>query len=218
MNPTCPLCLSRAPLPLGRAHDRPCFECSQCRLAFVAPEHRPSPEVERARYETHENDLRDPGYRQFLDRVRLPLVERLPPGAEGLDYGAGPGPALSVMLDESGYPTAIYDPFFAPDAAPLQRTYDFITCTETIEHMFDPARELDQLDALLRPGGWLGIMTEVRDPDQPLDSWWYVRDPTHVCFYQSATLEWIARDRGWHLERPHRNVALYRKPPASSGS
>ena len=212
MDPVCPLCLSRESRPIAHAHDRAYFQCPRCALAFVPPRFRLSPEAERARYETHQNRPDDPGYRQFLDRLRAPLVERLPPGAEGLDYGAGPGPTLSVMLEESGFPTAIYDPFFAPDLKPLERTYDFITCTETMEHMFDPATELDRLDAVLRPGGWIGIMTEVRDSDQPLEAWWYIRDPTHVCFYQPATLEWIARDRGWRLERPHPNVALYRKP------
>ncbi len=162
--------------------------------------------------ETHENDPTDPGYRAFLDRLASPLIERLPAGAEGLDYGAGPGPTLSKMLEEAGHPTAVYDPFFAPDRSRLDRTYDFITCTETAEHFHAPGEEFVRLDGLLRQAGWLGLMTEVRDESRPFESWWYVRDATHVCFYSADTLRWIGDRFDWELERPHRNVALFRKP------
>ena len=50
----------------------------------------------------------------------------------GLDFGAGPGPALAAMMSEDGFDVAIYDPFFQPDAEALQRKYDFITSTETV--------------------------------------------------------------------------------------
>lgn len=207
---SCILCGSDAVRPAARAHGRDYFACGECGLAFLAPEQRLSREEERARYEQHENDPADARYRTFLARLGTPLMARLPAGAAGLDYGSGPGPALSVMMEEAGYPTAIYDPFFAPDEAPLSRTYDFVTCTETFEHFYSPADELERLDGLLRPGGWLGLMTELRD-GQDLEKWWYLRDPTHVCFYAAETLEWIARSRGWTLERPRASVALYRK-------
>ncbi|HEX6640119.1 MAG TPA: class I SAM-dependent methyltransferase, partial [Thermoanaerobaculia bacterium] len=187
--------------------------CDTCGLTFVEPAQRPSTEAERARYATHRNDPDDAGYRAFLWRAAGPLLERLAPGAEGLDYGSGPGPTLSRMMREAGHPTADYDPFFAPDAAALARTYDFVTCTETAEHFFDPAAELDRIDGLLRPGGWLALMTTMRDDTLDFADWWYARDPTHVCFYRPRTMEWIAHRHGWQLERPHPNVALFRKPP-----
>lgn len=210
--PHCPLCAEPDPPPLVEVHGRTYGECARCRLVAMAPADRLSAAEERARYEMHENDAADPAYREFLDRVASPLLERLPAAAAGLDYGAGPGPALSRMLEEAGHPTAVYDPFFAPDRAALARTYDFVTCTETAEHFHAPREEFRRLDSLLRPGGWLGLMTEVRDESQPFETWWYARDPTHVCFYGPATLRWLADHFGWELERPHRNVALFRKP------
>ncbi|HSH45355.1 MAG TPA: methyltransferase domain-containing protein [Longimicrobiales bacterium] len=186
-----------------------------CALAWVPPEHRLDAAAERARYETHENDPADPGYRQFLDRLASPLIQRLRPGDQGLDYGSGPGPTLSLMLAEAGFPTAIYDPFFASDPTPLTRAYRFITCTETVEHFYQPAGELDRLDSLLKPGGLLAVMTRPRDGED-LESWWYARDPTHVCFYHSRTMRWIAESRGWALERPHPHVFLFRKPVQKS--
>lgn len=193
------------------AHGREYFECDACGLTFMAPAQRPSAAAERARYETHENDPSDPGYRAFLDRLCAPLIERLPAGAEGLDYGAGPGPTLSLMLDEAGFHTSIYDPYFAPERRALERTYDFITCTETAEHFFDPAAEFARLDRLLRPGAWLGIMTTMRPEHSALGDWWYARDPTHVCFYRRRTMDWIAARHDWSAERAHENVTLFRK-------
>jgi len=91
------------------------------------------------------------------------------------------------------------------------QAYDFITCTETAEHFVDPRAEFDRFDVLLRPGGWLGVMTEVLDEDRIFETWRYARDPTHVCFYGRRTFDWIADRFGWALERPHPNVALFRK-------
>lgn len=213
---SCPLCGGDEPEPFRELGGGWYYRCATCALVFLDPRNRLTAPEERARYETHENDPSDPGYRAFLDRLGAPLVARLTPGAEGLDYGSGPGPTLSVMLEERGFTMSVYDPFFSPDAGVLERSYDFVTCTETAEHFFEPGRELDRLDGLLRDGGWLGVMTSVLTDDIVFEDWWYVRDPTHVCFYAPDTLEWIAHRYGWTLERPGPNVALFHKPRGKS--
>jgi SAM-dependent methyltransferase len=211
-SPRCPLCRSAGVRPLAPAHGRSYRECGVCGLVHVPPEHRLGPAEELAHYGTHENDPEDPGYRAFLDRLAAPLALRLPAGAEGLDFGSGPGPALSRMMRERGFSMEQYDPFFAPDADALRRTYDFVACTETAEHFFHPAEEFERLDRLLRPGGWLGVMTELLREDRALEGWRYARDPTHVCFYRPRTMHWIAERFGWSVELPHPNVALFQKP------
>jgi hypothetical protein len=209
--PECPLCRRDTVRRFADAGGRRYFECSTCALVFLAPDQRLERTAERARYDTHENDPSDPRYRAFLSRVADPLVERLSPGAEGLDYGSGPGPTLSVMLEEKGFRVEIYDPFYAPDTEPLDRNYDFVTCTETAEHFFDPREEFERLNALIRPGGLLAVMTEILRDEIDFQDWHYARDPTHVCFYRPATLLWICHRFGWSLEMPHPNVALFRK-------
>jgi SAM-dependent methyltransferase len=214
---TCPLCRADGSTPLAQVQGRRYFRCPKCALTFIDPGQRPSPDEERAHYDTHQNDPDDPRYRAFLARLAAPLAERLMNGAVGLDYGSGPGPALAAMLEERGFRMALYDPFFAPDRSALvATTYDFITCTETAEHFFDPGSEFKRLDAILRPGGWLGVMTQVLDEGRRLTDWRYARDPTHVCFYAPETLAWIAGAFGWSLERPERDVALFRKPAAAN--
>ncbi|MDP6959818.1 MAG: class I SAM-dependent methyltransferase, partial [Planctomycetota bacterium] len=83
----------------------------------------------------------------------------LPSQAKGLDFGSGPGPTLSLLMEESGYEVTLFDPFFAPDRSVLQVCYDFISCSETAEHFSDPRKEFDLFQKLLRPGGVLGVMT-----------------------------------------------------------
>ena len=206
----CPLCAG-APRAFLRADGRDYLRCGTCALTFVPAAQHADPARERARYAEHRNSSDDPGYRAFLDRALAPLTAALPPGAEGLDYGCGPGPAASVMLGERGFATADYDPFFFNDASLLARTYDFVVCTEVLEHLRRPAEDLARLDGLLKPGGLLGVMTGVLEDDSTFGDWWYRLDFTHISFYRPETLAWIARRFGWELSRPSRDAALFRK-------
>jgi hypothetical protein len=207
----CLLCEADRSALRTHAHGRSYYQCERCRLTFVDPGQRLEAEAERAHYGTHENDPHDPRYRRFLSRLAEPLLARLNDGAEGLDYGSGPGPALPLMLEERGCRVRIYDPFFAPDRSALNRTYDFVTATEVVEHFYSPRQEFHRLDRLLRPGGWLGVMTEVLDDERDISLWRYARDPTHVVFLSPATLGWLAEHHAWQLVTPQQGVALFRK-------
>lgn len=167
--------------------------------------------AERAYYGTHENRVDDPGYRRFLAQLAEPLMTHLAPGARGLDYGCGSAPALAAMLNEAGFPTVGHDPFFAPDEALLAVRYDFVTCTEVLEHMHGPLRDLARIDAVLMTGGLLGLMTELRPPMADFPRWHYHRDPTHVGFHSEASLRWIAKQFGWEQLGAGRRVSLWRK-------
>lgn len=210
----CPVCRAGGPLPFLSIDGRDYWRCAVCQARFLDPRQRLSPEDEHAHYLHHENDPDDPRYRRFLAKLAEPLLERLSPGLSGLDYGCGPGPALAAMLREAGHRVDLYDPFFAPSTQPLDRTYDFITCTEVVEHFHDPADEFDRLDRMLSPGGWLGIMTCFQTEDERFANWHYRHDPTHVVFYREATLRCVAGQRGWTCEIPTKDVALMRRPPA----
>ncbi len=213
--PACPLCASadtRHFFTDDRRAGAAYWRCGRCALTFLDPAALPGRQAEFAHYLTHENDVDDPRYRAFLSRLAGPLMERVPAGAAGLDFGCGPGPALARMLGEAGHRVAVYDPFFAPDPAPLDATYDFITCTEAAEHFHDPAAEFARFDRLLRPGGWLGLMTCFQTDDAGFAKWWYRLDPTHVVFYRTETFAWIAGHFGWSCDIPAKDIALLHKP------
>lgn len=207
----CPLCESRRTMPYHRDARRDYRVCPRCTLVFVPPHQRLAPEQERSVYDQHRNAPDDMGYRRFLARLFDPLSARLAPTVEGLDFGSGPGPTLSVMFEEAGHPMRIYDPFYAPDEAALERSYDFITATEVAEHLFEPGRELARLADLLRPGGWLGLMTKRVTTLEAFAEWHYILDPTHVCFFSEASFAWLGETLGMTVEFPAADVVLMRK-------
>lgn len=213
---TCPLCLSEpASLQFERQDprygQRIYFLCDVCGLVFLDPALHLDADAEKARYDSHQNNPADEGYRDFLRRLADPLSEKLRKGDQGLDFGCGPGPTLSLILSERGFEVANYDPFYFPDSGLLKRSYDFVTSTEVVEHLYHPRDVFLTLDQLLKPNGHLGMMTEMLDRPDRFANWWYHRDPTHVCFYQKETFHWIAGWRQWNVEFPRKNVVIYKK-------
>ncbi|MFW5921509.1 MAG: class I SAM-dependent methyltransferase [Polyangiales bacterium] len=195
----CPLCATETG-PFHQDARRAYRACPTCSLVSVPARHHLGPAAERREYELHENDPADSRYRRFLSRAAGAVRARVPPPAEGLDFGCGPAPALSAMLEEDGYAMAVHDEHFAPDPSALARDYDFITATEVLEHLAEPAETLGILLGCLRPGGWLVAMTKrARDRDA-FARWHYIRDPTHVVFFSDATFRWIAARHGLDLE------------------
>lgn len=208
---SCPLCSGSA-RPYHRDARRDYLQCESCDLVFVPPYQHLDVAAARAFYDTHENVLDDPGYRRFLARLFEPMTQRLTPGASGLDFGCGPAPALAAMFAEAGFAMRIYDPLFAPDTAALEQTYDFITSSEVFEHLAAPGTEIARLLGLLRPGGWIGVMTKRVRGHDAFAQWHYIRDSTHVCFFADATFRFIAERHGLDLEFAGPDVALLRKP------
>ncbi|MDI5891651.1 class I SAM-dependent methyltransferase [Halomonas rhizosphaerae] len=208
---TCPLCASTDTGHFHRDGRRDYHRCRRCALVFVPPDQRLGPIEEKAVYDQHQNAPDDPGYRRFLSRLFDPLRERLPPGARGLDFGAGPGPTLSVMFEEAGHPMAIYDPVYSPDRSVLAGSYDFISASEVAEHLFAPGRELAKLADMLPSGGWLGLMTKRVTDQAAFTRWHYILDPTHVVFFSEATFVWLAGQLGMRVEFPATDVALLQK-------
>ena len=96
------------------------------------------------------------------------------------------------MLEAKGLQVRLYDPFYANDATVWQTRYDFNTATEVVEHLREPAVELDRLFGALRPGGWLGLMAKWVDDERWFMQSRYIRDPTHIAFYRADTMRWIA--------------------------
>lgn len=209
----CPVCRAAALRPFLVVEGKAYHRCDACAATVLDPAHRLAPAAELAHYRQHENDPAEPRYRRFLARLADPLQARLAAGSTILDYGCGPGPALAAMLEEAGHEVSVFDPFFAPDRAPLEGCYDAVTCSEVAEHFHDPAGEFDRLSSLLRRGGLLALMTCFQTEDARFADWHYRRDPTHVVFYRETTLRHLAARRGWTIEVPAKDVAILQKRP-----
>lgn len=191
------------------------YQCKRCRLIFAPPKDRPGPKKELARYETHENDPEDEGYRNFLSQLRDPLSALLDPRSKGLDFGSGPGPTLHLMFEEKGHKMKIYDPFYADNPEVFEEMYDFITATEVVEHLYHPGEEFSRLWSCLRPGGYLGIMTKRAEDDESFFADWHYRlDITHVTFYTKETFKWLAKHWGAEVSFKSKRVTIFKKPEA----
>ncbi len=188
----CLLCKSDSGNKIFSNKHRDFFQCMTCDLIFVPPCFHLSQNREKKQYDFHHNNLSDMGYQRFLNQLVTPLLDYLTPGMKGLDFGSGPGPTLHKMLEGLGYKMNIYDPIYANESANLKQQYDFITCTEVVEHFCNPKMAWPILLRLIKERGYLGIMTLLHDEVQDFSTWWYKNDLTHVVFYSSNTMQWLA--------------------------
>lgn len=208
----CPLCGREGSEGFFEDRHRSYCRCAHCALVFVPETYWLDPDEERATYDLHRNDVRDPGYRRFLSRLSIPLSQRLAPGRYGLDFGCGPGPALALLLEEQGHRVNLYDPYYFDDPAALDDCYDFICATEVVEHLRDPAGEFSRLFRMLKPGGRLAIMTKLVIDRQAFSRWHYIRDLTHICFYSRETFKYLAQRFKAGLEFVASDVVFLQKP------
>jgi 2-polyprenyl-3-methyl-5-hydroxy-6-metoxy-1,4-benzoquinol methylase len=189
----CPLCKNEGLNHYHSDKNREYLQCNICMLVFVPHHFWLNPQEEKAIYDLHKNDPADQGYRTFLSRLTLPLLQQLQCNCSGLDFGCGPGPTLSLMLEEQGHTVALFDPFYHDDYEVLAQKYDFICATEVIEHLRAPSVEFERLFSILKPGGWLGLMTKMVRDEQAFCNWHYIRDLTHICFFSRYTFQYLAR-------------------------
>lgn len=186
----CPLCISTS-----RTFFRNEFLiCSVCHGIFRPAQFLPEASIEKNRYLEHNNDVKDLGYRNFVQPLVDSIRKNYTPEHTGLDYGAGPGPVGAAILQELGYIIDLYDPFFHNNVNLLEKKYDYILCCEVIEHFHKPAKEFLLLKNLLKENGILFIMTHIYEPEIFFDNWYYKNDCTHVFIYQKQTIEWIKKN------------------------
>lgn len=208
----CPLCSSKQNKLYHTDKTKEYHQCLECMLIFIPPKFYLKIDEEKAHYDKHENDPSDLGYRKFLGRIFIPLLERLAPQSKGLDFGSGPGPTLSVMLEEKGHSVELFDIFYANKPELFNNEYDFITSTEVAEHLYSPFQELERLWNCIKPGGILALMTE-RYPANSGDfsQWYYIRDPTHVCLFSLDTFKWLANKWNATLSDHGNSVVFFTK-------
>lgn len=208
----CHLCQHQQTHVYYRDRQRAYLRCPNCGLVFVVRMDLLSPEEEKARYDLHQNSPDDVGFRQFLSDFMNPMIERIgPPPLDGLDFGSGQSPVLAMMLEEQGYRMSLYDVYYAPQTDVLAREYDFVTCTETIEHFVEPLKEWSLLISLVKPGGWLGIMTQMVQGSQRFSDMHYITDRTHVSFFSRETFQFLAERDGLYIEFEGDNLIFFRR-------
>ncbi|WP_284217263.1 class I SAM-dependent methyltransferase [Agaribacter marinus] len=209
----CPLCAATVCVFYFKDKKREYFQCETCKLIFVPRCFHLSKAEEKAEYDKHENAIDDEGYLRFLSRCISPLLSIINTSPsvykKGIDFGCGPAPALAHEVRRQGYDMSIYDPYYFPDHEAIQRKYDFVTCTEVVEHFNEPAIDIAQLFSLLAEPAVLIVMTKLVINKERFASWHYKNDPTHVCFYSKETFEFIALQHKVAVEFIGSDVILF---------
>ena len=168
------------------------YDCYGCKAIVLDKKYYLTAAQEKARYETHNNDVNDIRYQNFTLPITKYVLEDCLPTHKGLDFGCGTGPVISSMLQKKGYDIVQYDPFFAPNKNVFNTSYDYIVSCEVFEHFHNPKKEIDRLTSLLKANGILLIMTMLYNDQIEFSSWNYRNDPTHVFIYRKETIAYIA--------------------------
>lgn len=209
----CPLCGSNEVDDFAEASHRHFLVCKRCSLVFAEPADLPDPSTEKNRYQQHQNSKADEGYVKFLKQAIEPALELISSESRMLDYGCGPEPVLSQLLEEKGFYCQNFDPFFYPKEP--EEKFDCIFSTETFEHFHYSHKELKKLTHLLNENGLLVVMTEFYQDAAHFSNWWYTRDFTHVTFYNQSTFEYICSHFGFTLQYTDgKRVVILRKNKA----
>jgi len=204
----CPLCNSKANT--FYLHEvRHFFQCTTCYGIFLDNKLRLTDAEEIKRYNTHNNDVEDKNYQQFVSPITSSIKRDFTVYHKGLDFGAGTGPVISKVLNDANYQIAQYDPFFHKRPLLLESTYDYIACCEVMEHFYNPKKEFTLLKKLLNPIGKLYCMTVLYDHTMDFHSWYYKNDPTHVFLYQQKTIHWIKENFGFSKVRIEKRLITF---------
>lgn len=175
-------------------------------------EYLPEKVIEKERYLTHNNDVNDRRYRNFVSPIVNAVLDDMKPlHHKGLDFGAGTGPVITKILLEKKYNIEPYDPLFLNDRRLLENQYDFIVCCEVIEHFHYPFEEFEMLYNLLEDNGCLYCMTHLYQPNIDFGTWYYKNDPTHVFFYTAKTMEFIKEEIGFQSMKIEDRLVTFKK-------
>lgn len=128
----------------------------------------------------------------------------------GLDFGSGADSAVAPLLRRAGLPVDNYDPYYFPNEDVFENQYDVITSTEVFEHLFAPKDTLVRVLSILNSDGYLGLMTALHD-DINFEAWYYPADPTHVVFYSTQTMNFIAKAYNLELCYIQTPAIIFRK-------
>lgn len=211
----CPLCQEG-----GGVHffnhkklERDFYQCRSCELIYVNREQLISTSSERERYDLHDNDIESDGYKHFLRRLVSPMVKLIPnKNSPGLDFGEGCNPILRELFAEAGMKNMDgYDPFYNNDTSIFSRRYDFISCSEVLEHINNPFTDITRLISLLNVKGILGISTGLYGSHIDFKSWYYINDITHINIFTNKTVHFLAKMLNCEVRLLEKDLFIFEK-------
>lgn len=164
------------------------YHCNSCEYIFKSPEYYQDLELQKERYNLHENNEEDEGYRAYFQRFLNFVFSHVDEPKRALDFGCGRTALLATLLEEHGVRCDYYDPIYYPQNLKDTKKFDLIVSTEVFEHLHQPKEVLADLIMRLNKDGYLAIQTEFHTNDRiDFQNWWYPQDCTHIVFFRAKT-------------------------------
>jgi len=188
--------------------------CKFCEYIFKSPEVYQSIEVQKARYDLHENDENHPGYAAYFQRFLDFVLPRAGHPASALDFGCGSSALLAKMLKRNGIACDYYDPIYHPGNLDNSKKYELIVSTEVFEHLHQPKEVFETLLKHLETGGYLAIQTQFHPNEtEAFKKWYYHQDPTHIVFFRAKTFKVLCGIYGCEFVGDNgKNMVVIKKP------
>ena len=200
--------------------------CRQCGLVYVNPR-LPQSEIAQQYNESYYTAGSYPdylgeraGYEQTFER-RLVEIERLVPPSRILDVGCAFGFFLNVAekrgWEAHGIDLSPVGCRYATEQLGLRATcctldqagfpsgfFDVVIMNDTFEHLADPTYDLRQAWQVLRPGGFLFLVTQ--DSSRLIvrllgRRWAQYKPREHLYYFAARTLRGILEKTGFHILR-----------------
>lgn len=193
--------------------------CDHCELYFKS--HTLPLERLDAYYHRLESGIYDLDGNYPTDRILRNALERLTDGQRVLDFGCSGGRILSgltgrfecfgVEPNEQAAATARGRGIRIVSEEELRAGksghFDAIILADVYEHLPKPIEIAQMVANLLKPNGWLAIVTGNADSIRTrpfMAEYWYFRTPGHLVMLSERHVSWLADRLGLEVEALHR--------------
>ncbi len=210
----CKVCKERTCLIEDEKKNLIYYRCLFCGFVSLDDKCMVNKVEEKRKYDEHNNSLENEGYVQmFEDFIELSIVPYKKNIQTVLDFGSGPEPVFSKLLERRGFEVDIYDLYYASKKVYESKKYDLITSTEVFEHLQKPLEVLALLVQHTNENGYIVLMTKFPpSDDKKFLAWWYRRDPTHISFFTPKSFEIMAGEVGLKvLKTINKNIVVFQK-------
>jgi len=210
----CNLCSSDTNIIVDDKTKKTYHKCLVCQYIFLDEKFYISDIYEKKHYDKHHNNFESTGYVQMFSDL---IDEFIEPNSKdiknALDFGCGEGEVLPILLENCKIKCDRYDLFYFPKRVYIGKKYDLILSTEVFEHLENPIEILKEILTHLKKGAFLLLMSAFHpnDNDKFL-KWWYIRDITHIGFFNITTFKYIASKFNLDIVNHNtKNTILFKK-------
>ncbi len=204
----------------GYGHHPQIVECRHCGLVYANPRWSTDDVMDAYSAVQDETYVEERLGRELTFRHHLRDMERMIGPADGralLDVGAYIGVFVEAAAAAGWQAQGVEPSEWAAAEAQrrgldvqvgtldnadlVEESFDVVTMWDVIEHLADPAAELDKARRLLRPGGWLVVHT--MDIDAPFSRlagsrWPWLMD-MHLYYFSRRTLRCMLSEHGYNV-------------------